>query len=182
MNNASPTKLSACSSKVFGSATERSASRLDEGARLIRPHGLAEELVDRVQVDRHRIDLVPARRLDPVGIGHEALEAVDVIPDLAVIGMKDVRAVDMHHHACFGIALGMAIAGDMAAGVEDLDLMPGERQFAADHGAGKTCADNGDLVLVGHLRGHFAAAASAVQRRLSKAIGAKSWSAFSLSR
>ena len=107
--------------------------RGQEGPRLIRAHGGIEELVDGVQVDRQRIDPPARGGLDLVLVGSEGFVAVDIIPDLGVIGVKDVRAVDMHHHPGFGIAFGMAIACDMRPRIDDGDLMPRLGQMAANH-------------------------------------------------
>ena len=68
---------------------------LDEGLRLIRAQGLAEKLVDRVQVDRQGKNLVAARDLHPVLVGLEGLEAIDVIPDFGIVGMENMRTVDV---------------------------------------------------------------------------------------
>lgn len=58
---------------------------LDEGSRFIGPEILAEELVDRVQIDGKGVDLLTARRFDAVLVGHEGLEAVHVVPDFPVV-------------------------------------------------------------------------------------------------
>jgi hypothetical protein len=52
----------------------------------------------------------------------------------------------VHHDTGVGIALGVAVAADMRARVEDLDLEAGFRQFACDDGARQTCADNSDFL------------------------------------
>ncbi len=53
-----------------------------------------------------------------------------------------MRSVNVNHDAGIGIALGVAIAGNMIAAVEDLDLVTGLSQFTTNDRAGKTSADN----------------------------------------
>ncbi|MPL75571.1 hypothetical protein SDC9_21397 [bioreactor metagenome] len=122
----------------------------DEGAGLVGAQGLAEELVDRVQVDRQRehaqLPLRVARGgLHPVLVGLEDLEAVNVVPDLGIVGVEDVRAVDMHHHAGFRVALGMAVAGDVVAGIDDGDPVPGLGQMPPDHRTGQPGPDEKNM-------------------------------------
>ena len=76
-----------------------------------------EELVDRVQVDRKGIDLTLARGLHPVLVGQEGLVAVDVVPDLGIVGVEDMRAIFMHLDA-FDITC-KNITSDMIASVNN---------------------------------------------------------------
>jgi hypothetical protein len=106
-------------------------------ARLIRAHGLAEELVDRVQVDRQAEHASAHRGFHPVDIGHEAGKAVHIGPHALVVGVEDVGAVDVHHHAAFGIARGVAIARYMVALVDHQHAAARLGQLARDHRARK---------------------------------------------
>ena len=54
--------------------------------------------------------------------------------------------------ACLGIALRMAIAGNMVAPVENIDLMARNGEFATDNGTGKPGTDNGYLLGLGRHR------------------------------
>ncbi|SLN67702.1 hypothetical protein PSA7680_03577 [Pseudoruegeria aquimaris] len=115
--------------------------RLDEGAGFVRAHGAAEELVDRVQVDRQRIDRSTRRGLHPVLVGHETGVGVHVLPDFLVVGVEDVRAVHMHHDPRFGVAFGVAVPTHVIAPVDDRHLVAGLRQLTPDHRARKPRAD-----------------------------------------
>ena len=112
----------------------------DERSGLVRAHRLVVILVDRMQVDRQRENLPLARGFHPVLVGHEIGEGVDVIPHLLVIGMEDMGAIDMYHDAGFRITLGVAVAADMIAPVDDGDGMAGLGQLTSDYGPGKTRA------------------------------------------
>ncbi len=131
-----------------------------------------------MEIDGQRIDLPPDRRLHPVLVGQERLVAVDVIPHVLIVSVEDMRPVDMHHDARLAVTLGVAIAGNVVAAIEDVDLETRLRQFARDHCAGQSRADSGDAA--GGTR--HRRAASAVQSRLSKGMGAKSCWAASFSR
>ncbi len=115
---------------------------LDERASLRRPHRGPEELVDRVQVDRQRVDGALRRRLDPVLVGPEPGVGVHVVPDLVVVGVEDVRAEHVDQHAGRGVPLGMAVAGDMGARLADGDGVPRLGQRPGDHGARQAGADD----------------------------------------
>ena len=85
----------------------------DEFLGLRRRHAGAEELVDRVEVDRQRIDLALIGGFDPVHIGHHLAEAVDVVPDFLVVGVEDVGPVFVDLDASLRVTLGVAVAGDV---------------------------------------------------------------------
>ena len=108
---------------------------------LRRRHAGAEELVDRVEVDWQRIDLALVGGLDSVHIGHHLAEAVDVVPDLLIVSMEDVRAVFVDLDASLRIALGMAVAGDVWALIDDMHRMPLLRQFAGNYRAAESGTD-----------------------------------------
>src|SRR5690606_24764417 len=62
----------------------------------------------------------------------------DVVPDLLIIGVEDMRAIDMHHHAGLGVAFGVTIAADMIAAVNDPALMASLGQPASDDSSGQS--------------------------------------------
>ncbi|MNZ58511.1 hypothetical protein D3C78_765230 [compost metagenome] len=95
-----------------------------------------------MQIDRQRIDALAARRLDAVLVGHERLEAVHIVPDFLVVGMEDMRTVNMHHDASLTVAFGVAIAGNVVAGVDDVDHMACQCKLPANDCAGKPGAHN----------------------------------------
>ncbi len=76
-------------------------------------HAGAEELVDRVEVDRQRVDLALVGGLDPVHIGHHLAKAVDVVPYLLIVGVEDMWSVLMDLNACLLVSIGVAVAGDV---------------------------------------------------------------------
>ena len=104
----------------------------DEFLGLRRRHAGAEELVDRVEVDRQRIDLALEGGFDPIHIWHHLTEAIDIIPDLLVVGVENVRPVFVDLDAGLCVALGVAVAGKMRAFIDDMHRMPLLRQFAGD--------------------------------------------------
>jgi len=113
----------------------------DEILGLRRRHAGAEELVDRVEVDWQRIDLALVGGLDSVHIGHHLAEAVDVVPDLLVVGVENVRPVFVDLDAGLCVALGVAVAGKMRAFIDDMHRMPLLRQFAGNYRAAESGTD-----------------------------------------
>jgi len=134
---------------IFKAAQPRSRTILalprHELGSLVRAHRFAEKLVYRMQVYGQRIDPPAGRHLDPVNIMAEPGKSVDPVPDLDIIGMKDVGAVSVHHHTGLRVAFGVAIAGQMIAAFDDCDHMAGFGKLARDHRPGKTSPDNQHL-------------------------------------
>jgi hypothetical protein len=116
--------------------------RGDKGGRLLRPHGLAEELVDGQEVDWQRIDQSRRDRLHAVPVRAHDSELLDIGPDPLVARVEDVGTVDMRHDAGLGIALRMAVARHMRALVDHQDFVPGLRQRATDDRAAESSADD----------------------------------------
>ena len=108
---------------------------VDIGARLSRPEGLAEELIDSEQVDRQRKDLALRNSFDAVDIGHEFREPAKIIPHFLIVGVEDMRAIDMHHNPGFGITRRMAITGHVVASFEDLNIVAMDREFPCNNGS-----------------------------------------------
>lgn len=82
----------------------------EEFPRLCGTQRLAEELVDHVQVDRKRVDGPACRRLHTVQVRLELHETGNVRPHFLVVGVEDVRPIDMQHHLRCIVALGMTVA------------------------------------------------------------------------
>ena len=120
------------------------ADRPDEALRLRRRQQLAEELIDRHQVDRQRIDAPPGDRLNPVGEAHELVERPHIVPDPLVAGVEDVRTVDVHHDVRRRVALGMTVAGQMRTAVEDFDFMAAFGQLMGDDRSREARPDDPD--------------------------------------
>jgi hypothetical protein len=81
--------------------------------------GRPEELVDRAQVDRHRVHLALVGGVDLVHVVGEGREPVHVLPDPLVAGVEQVRAVAVHLDARRRVVLGVGVAADVAAPVDD---------------------------------------------------------------
>src|ERR1700676_5402874 len=77
----------------------------------------------------------------------ESIELADVVPDDFGVGVEDMCAVHIHHHACRVVALGEAIAGDVRPALEYVNAMPGACKTPGDHCAGKAGTDDCE---VGH--------------------------------
>lgn len=65
-----------------------------------------------------------------------------IIPDALVGGMKNMRAIPMHHYASLYIAFGMTVATDMRAFVNKSDFIPLFCKMAGYDGSAKTGSDN----------------------------------------
>ena len=73
-------------------------------------------------------------------------DPADEVPDRRLAGVEDVRAVGVQHHAAAGIALGMAIAGDMRAFVDHQASKARLGQHARDDRSGNACSDDDDPI------------------------------------
>ena len=102
----------------------------EERAGLVRRELRSVEIVDRLQVDRHRVDAAGRAQEDAVAVAVEIREAPDVVPDRFVRRVEDVRAVDVDLDAGFRIDLGARIAPDFFARFEHHDLPVEERRDA----------------------------------------------------
>lgn len=66
---------------------------------------------------------------------------VHIVPNLLVVGVEDMRAIDMDHDPRARIPFGMTIAGDVIPAFDDGDLMPILCQLAPDDGTAEACSD-----------------------------------------
>jgi hypothetical protein len=76
--------------------------------------------------------------LDPVHIGHHFAKAVDIIPDLLIVVVEDVWFVLIDLNARLRIALGVAVASNVRALVDEIHRMPLLRQFSGDDRAAES--------------------------------------------
>src|SRR3974390_1118295 len=83
--------------------------------------GLAEKLVNCVQIYRQRKHLAPGRRFDSMYIWLKLYKSVDVRPNIFVTSVEDMRAICMQHYPRRGISFGMAISCYMRALFVNLD-------------------------------------------------------------
>lgn len=91
----------------------------DERTGLVRGVRPAEELVDQREVHRQGVDLPLVLAEDPVLVVGELREAVDVLPHPLVGGVEEVGAVLVHLHVGLGVALGVRVAAEVVAALED---------------------------------------------------------------
>ena len=116
----------------------------DEVARLLRTEVGAEELVDRMQVDRQAEYAARRPCLDAIDERHPFAEALQVRPDAVVAGVEDMRPVDMRHDPGGAVPRGVAMAADVGALLDDMYVDAGLGQLARQHRAGKSRADDQD--------------------------------------
>ena len=120
----------------------------DQLFRRARAHAAAEKGTDRAKVDRHRIDLASVDRQDTVPVIGKRREAVEILPDLLDLRMKDMCAVFVAFDARLGIRLGIAVAAQVLTPLQHADVLVelvgnafGNRE------AKRTCADHDCLVV-----------------------------------
>ena len=75
-----------------------------------------------------------------VGKPVERRKAVHIVPDLPVVGVEDMRAVNMDFDALH--ILGIDIAGDIGTLIDDKDLLSGLCRFPRKHRAVQSRTDN----------------------------------------
>ena len=68
-----------------------------EGPGFIRRESFSEELVDGVKVDGEGEDPATIYRFDTVGVRPELAKTIDIVPDIFVRGIEDVRAISVEH-------------------------------------------------------------------------------------
>lgn len=128
-----PTRRMACSSRFFGSVIPASATCLSImglrlGGRLDAPHP-----GEGVHVERQVVDFIAPARHGRVGVAVEVRELLHVVPDLAVRGVEDVRAVAVHLDALD--RLGVDVSGDVGALVDDEHALALLTGFVREHRA-----------------------------------------------
>ena len=95
---------------------------LDQLARLAGGEVGPEELVDRCEVDRQRVDLALMHAVDLVHVVGERREAVHVLPHALVGRVEEVRTIAVHLDAGLLFLFAVGVAADVVAAVEDDDL------------------------------------------------------------
>ena len=78
-----------------------------------------EELVDRGQVDRQRVDLALVHAVDLVDVVRERREAVHVLPHAVVGRVEEVGTVAVHLDAGLLFLFAVGVAADVVAAVDD---------------------------------------------------------------
>ena len=106
-------------------------------------------LVEGVHVEGQVIQLAPVVGDGAVGKAVEAGKAVDVGPHLLIVGVEDVRAVAVNVDALH--RLGVGVAGNMAAPVNDKAFPPRIRHFAGKHRAEQAGAHDEIVELPAHI-------------------------------
>ena len=84
---------------------------------------LMVEGVDGGEVDGHGIELAGMFNEDFVAVVVEGGEAVEIVPDVGVVGVEDVRAVEVAVDACGVVWRGEAIAAEVVAFFDEEDWL-----------------------------------------------------------
>ena len=117
---------------------------LDLGLGLLRrdhtPH-----LIKGIHVEGQRIELALVIGHGGVGEPVEGGELVDVVPDLGVVGVEDVSAVDVDVDALH--LFGVDVAGDVGALVDDQNLLAGVSGGAGAHSTVQAGADDQIIIM-----------------------------------
>lgn len=119
----------------------------DLGAGVCRRDDVWPHLGEGVHVEGHVVHVaveVGDRRVDVVV---ELGEAVDVVPDVLHRGVEDVRAVAVDLDALD--VLGVDVAGDVVAAVDDQDRLAGAPGGVGEDGAREAGADD-EVIVLGH--------------------------------
>ena len=119
----------------------------DLGAGVRRRDDARPHLGEGVHVEGHVVHVaaeVGDRRVDVVV---ELGEAVDVVPDVLHGGVEDVRAVAVDLDALD--VLGVDVAGDVVAAVDDQDRLAGALGGVGEDGARKAGSDD-EVIVLGH--------------------------------
>ena len=119
----------------------------DLGAGVRRRDDARPHLGEGVHVEGHVVHVaaeVGDRRVDVVV---ELGEAVDVVPDVPHGGVEDVRAVAVDLDALD--VLGVDVAGDVVAAVDDQDRLAGALGGVGEDGARKAGSDD-EVIVLGH--------------------------------
>ncbi len=95
----------------------------DQLARLIRGEVLAEELRHQAEAHRELVGLPVVHREDAVLVAGEVGELPHVVPHLLIGGVEQVRAVLVHLDAGLRLGLGVRVAADVRAPLEDEDAL-----------------------------------------------------------
>ena len=109
-----------------------------------RPH-----LGERVHVERHVVHAAAEVGHGRVHVVVELGEAVDVVPDVRHRGVEDVGAILVDVDAID--LLGVDVACDVIAVVDDEDGLTGPLGGVGEHGAGQAGSDD-EVVVLGHVR------------------------------
>ena len=108
----------------------------------------APHLRERVHVERQVVQLVLVDGHGAVHVVVELREAVDVVPHGSQGGVEDVRAVAVHVNALH--VLGVDVAGDMVAAVDDEAGLAELGGLMAEHRRGDAGANN-KIIIMGQL-------------------------------
>ena len=104
----------------------------DECFGLFRREIGAEEIVNQRQVHGQLVLLATAHGAHRVSVCLHHPKTCDEVPDMFMLGVKDVRSIHMHHDARF-VALREAVTGNMRPRIEHRDLVPCFSQLASHH-------------------------------------------------
>ena len=91
----------------------------DKVASFVGSVGGMEKLIDSAKIDRHRINFAVVSNVDFVDVVSKSSKLINIIPDLLIGSMEEMGAVFMAFDAGLGVKLGVAIAADMSALVDE---------------------------------------------------------------
>lgn len=120
----------------------------DLGTGVCRRDDAGPHLGERVHVERHVVHVAAEVGHRRVHVVVELGEAVDVVPDVLHGRVEDVGAVAMDVDALD--LLGVDVAGDVVAAVDDEDRLAGLACGVCEHGTGQTGSDD-KVVVLGHV-------------------------------
>ena len=126
----------------------------DQRPRLVRGEVPAEELRHQAQAHRELVGLPVVHREDPVLVAGEVGELPDVVPHPLVGGVEQVRAVFVHLDTGLRLGLGVGVAADVRAPLDDQDPLAELGGHAlGDRQAEESGADDEEVETVGGLGG-----------------------------
>ena len=110
--------------------------------------GLRKKLVDGMQVDRQREHLAIHGCFDTVHIRHHLSVLSHIIPHCFIIGVKDMRAINVNHNVGLRIARIIGVTAYVVTLVNNSDVMTLFSELACDNHTGKTRSDDENIFTV----------------------------------
>ena len=95
-----------------------------------------------MQVDRQREHLPINGCFDAVHIRHHLSVLSHIVPHCFIIGMKDMRTIDVDHNVRLRIARVVGVTANVVPLVDNSDTMALFSKLAGDNRTRKTSADN----------------------------------------
>ena len=129
--------------EVRGLADGFVSDRFDELARFVRREGLAEKLVNGVQIHWQRENSLVDRGFEPVYERTEPRETIDIVPDILTIGVENMWTILVHHDLCCRVAFRVNMPTDMTFRFENGDATINSfRQLSREDRTGQAGTSN----------------------------------------